>query len=356
MKRIYDVAVIGAGLAGLSAAYKLSDYTRDILLLERNGSVGNKVCGGLICKSVFDNIGIHFLRERILIDSCVAYFPNLKPVEFGFYPSLYSINRSLLDMRLYQSVKMKGLDIRFNRHIIGWEIRANYIHILDSVGNEYKTKFLIDASGVSSLTEKIYGWQTKKIGICIQATFPIDSLPSWFENLFVVYFNSKFLPYGYGWLIPKKDEIYIGLGIHSDYMTNSIKNYYEKFKKILEEKFSINLSSPKQISTGLVPLTISNLTCTEKVLIVGDAAGFVDPFWGGGCRYAVKSGFIAAEIIKNKLGRNGNDRNISLLDYERLWRTDFSNILEKSRNISRFYGNDVLLRENLIGYLENKNG
>jgi len=61
---------------------------------------------------------------------------------------------------------------------------------------------------------------------------------------------------------------------------------------------------------------IKRRLCTDRIILAGDAAGFVDPFYGEGLAYAIRSGQIAAETALTAAQGRGSPR-ASLVQYER---------------------------------------
>ncbi len=115
----------------------------------------------------------------------------------------------------------------------------------------------------------------------------------------------------YSWSAPKKDCVLTG--------TSSLNGYPD----IPGEK-------------GLIPLGPVKKTFSKRVLLAGDAAGFVSPFEGEGIYYARRSGEIAAEIISGVTeGKN------TLVDYESCWKTEFD--FSTLALISRMLSNDRVL-------------
>jgi flavin-dependent dehydrogenase len=74
--------------------------------------------------------------------------------------------------------------------------------------------------------------------------------------------------------------------------------------------------------------------CSDRIILVGDAAGFVDPFYGEGIKYAFISGKLAAERVVESY--ENDDFSKSALDsYKTLCRTMFGENLKYSLRLTR---------------------
>ena len=74
-----------------------------------------------------------------------------------------------------------------------------------------------------------------------------------------------------------------------------------------------------RFAVGLIPLEHAERIHDDRILVVGDAAGMVDPVWGGGICYAVKGGALAAEVAVKALEENLFDGE-TLSTFEKEWR------------------------------------
>ena len=111
------------------------------------------------------------------------------------------------------------------------------------------------------------------------------------------YFGRTVAPGGYSWIFPKGDGIAnVGVGVR-----NSPEIAYYYLKKFVS-KFD---ATPVELNIGGVPLSGPiDKTYTDGFLVVGDAAGQVDPITGGGIHITAScariAGEVAAEAIKEE--------------------------------------------------------
>jgi flavin-dependent dehydrogenase len=116
------------------------------------------------------------------------------------------------------------------------------------------------------------------------------------------------IPFGYGWIFPKRDHLNVGLG--------TFRHCRVPLKALLtrhcQERFpGLNLDLP--LRGHPIPLYRPPIQ-GKRALLVGDAGGIVDPLVGEGIYYALRSGELAAQAVSAGLttGRLEGFR-----DYER---------------------------------------
>ena len=110
------------------------------------------------------------------------------------------------------------------------------------------------------------------------------------------------IPAGYGWVFPKEDHLSIGVVgdvRHSEYL----RGYFEKLlagQKLGDHRV-LKFKGHK------LPMRRPGMTIQkDRGLLVGDAAGLVDPFSGDGIYYAIRSAQMAAPAVVEELSSGVN--------------------------------------------------
>ncbi|MCX5907040.1 MAG: hypothetical protein NTY64_07590 [Deltaproteobacteria bacterium] len=128
----------------------------------------------------------------------------------------------------------------------------------------------------------------------------------------------------YAYLFPKKSSLAIGaggLGLNA----SEIKNYQRAFLQVKWQKGEI---PPFGAGGFLLPLRKKRSPIQKgRCLLLGDAAGLVDPFTGEGIYFALRSARIAASALEKASGENGN----SLEAYQQAIDRDVMPELESSK-------------------------
>jgi len=142
-------------------------------------------------------------------------------------------------------------------------------------------------------------------------------------------------PGGYAWIFPKKDHFSVGIGGPA-HMASRMPGYYKDFITncglAVVETIS-NLSHPLPVRTKKAVFH------SGRVLVAGDAAGLTDALTGEGIFWAMKSGMIAAEVIRERM--DGKISDLALYS-ARINREIMTEILE-AKNIGELF-NAVPLR------------
>jgi len=132
------------------------------------------------------------------------------------------------------------------------------------------------------------------------------------------YWGEIWAPGGYAWIFPRENGLaLVGIGVRRPskpvyyYLMNFIENHPIAASKLKG-------SSIIGMSRGNVPLDTARKTVVGNVLIVGDAAGQVNPVNGAGVEYAVICGKIAGEIAAGTI--NDQKSKKTLMKYEEMWR------------------------------------
>jgi flavin-dependent dehydrogenase len=136
------------------------------------------------------------------------------------------------------------------------------------------------------------------MGAAIEAEVPLaqGTIADWAQTAL---FEFGALRYGYLWVFPKREHLSVGIG--------SFRKRKEKLRDVLRQemaKFGISLDGIELHGHPLPIYIRSERLNTVCSLLVGDAAGLMDPLSGEGIRYAVKSARLAAEsIIQGELDK-----------------------------------------------------
>lgn len=279
----YDVVVIGAGPAGSSAASLLSSLGHKTIMIDPCDN--KKACAGVLTAQYIRKYGVgenDVFVERKLKGVRVA-FRDVK-AEINYRQAVeYSIDRQAYDTFNVNKAIAAGSELRKD---LATSLVETDSGVSVSIGIENETidaKYAIIASGISDLSRQFGG--TTKYAFCVQQKKDVDP-----DH----YFEMDLHKDGYTWIVPKSDHVLTG--------TSSIIDYPD----IPGEKGLIPIDGPVE------------KTFSDRILLTGDAAGFVSPFEGEGLYYARRSGEIAAEILSGVMSGKGQ-----MKDYEDRWKKEF---------------------------------
>ncbi len=298
---MYDLAVIGAGPAGCSAAITAARQGARVVLLEKGDFPRQKVCGEFVSPESLALLSrLLSPAHRSLLDSAVRIrnaqiFLDGRTIRTKIEPAAASIARFDLDVALWQSAKEAGVDARakslvakvegggpFELHCIPDAIRARaLVHASGRWSN-------LNQNGVFAAKEAV---KDKWIGV--KAHYK-EHEPSPTVDLY-------FFEGGYCGVQPV--DLADTAGSRRVNVSAMVR---AQVATTLPQVFACNLALQKR-SAAWQPLTEAVTTsplifrrpeCTTgNIMHAGDAAGFVDPFVGDGISLALRSGAMAAESL-----------------------------------------------------------
>jgi geranylgeranyl reductase family protein len=278
-----DIAVIGAGPAGSTAAYRLATAGAKVLLVDKARFPRDKPCGG----------GVTGRAARLLpfsIDPVVEHVVDRLRCRLSYSgdgferqaqaPLAYMTQRSRLDHFLLEQAAAAGADVRDGVKVA--DVRAGALTV---GGEEVAARIVIGADGCNGGSAKALGLGTDIAhGVALEANVPYDDR---FAGVLVLEIAA--IRGGYGWIFPKGDHLNVGVG----------GNHSEgpKLRAELDrlcEAYGIDPATATGTRGYRLPLRRprSALAC-GTVALIGDAAGLVDPFSGDGMYEA----FLSARLV-----------------------------------------------------------
>lgn len=334
MEQEREVIVVGAGPGGATTAIILAQQGHDVLLIDRHTFPRDKTCGDAIPGGAVDSLYHLGMKEKIEqattrgefypVTGMRLFSPRGYMLQAKFQRSKegadsYVAPRVYFDAVLQQYAVECGAEfcqaqvkepIIENGRVVGVRLRSN------GRSQEIHSKIVIGADGVTSsiaraLRPKEEQHQDIHRAVAIRAY--IDDLEEFPQE--VEFYLYKGITPGYAWIFPTgENQANIGLGMRLD--------QFRKRKQSLEEmlRFFMGLPTIKsrlkrggqlrdiaswQLSFG----SQANLHYAfDGALLVGDAAGFINPLTGGGIHNAIISAELAAQTAHEALQRGDSSR------------------------------------------------
>jgi flavin-dependent dehydrogenase len=135
------------------------------------------------------------------------------------------------------------------------------------------------------------------------------------------------LEYGYAWAFPKHSTVSVGIsGLQA--RTPSIKDAWQSFVDCLAKHYEVTLDVSNKAGYRVPLKGPSRKTLSARIMLVGDAGGFVSPVSGEGIFYCIETGRMAAEVAAEILK---GSRGVSTREYERRWRAAFKRDFDAAR-------------------------
>jgi menaquinone-9 beta-reductase len=307
----YDVIVVGAGPAGSIAAFILAKAGARVALVDKANVGRDKACGDLV--------GPRGVR---LLDDLGLSLPN-SPTAGDMIVAGPTGRRVLLPARAGRTYPGHAVIVpraTFDAHLRGAALDAGAIDVSMRVasvddgrvgfdgGGVANADFVIGADGATSTTARAAGLvDSSRVlwGFAIRgylpAEVPVPVIALWNDR------PRRGFP-GYGWLFPGPDGANLGLGIglgHSRQHAQRAQQQLDAFRLHLGRigLLGVEHRLPMRLLGGWLKMGIVGTRAAEgKVLLVGDAAGLVNPLQGEGIAQALASGQAAAHVVLSRPG------------------------------------------------------
>jgi geranylgeranyl reductase family protein len=328
----YDVIVVGAGPAGSTAAYECTTSGLTTLLLEKYSMPREKPCGGAVMYH-----GLRLIREKIpsrLIERPIHglrfILPHGKETEF-ISKKLIGITtrRPEFDEFLVKRAVRNGTEFHENSDVRNVTINQDSAKVTLKNGDEFESQFIIGADGVNSVVSRSVGLRPirkdlTKVGLGMESDVYVG------EDNVIHAMNGnptilEILPVenriSYGWIFPKREHLGIGIAGAAVHMRR-LRPAFDEFCKSVENRIGMPVPVKTRRTYFIGGDGLHNKNVTSRLVLVGDAAGFVDPMMGEGIAYAMKSAVYASQVISEAVAKGRHDEAF-LSKYQNIVQNEF---------------------------------
>ncbi len=331
-----DVAIVGAGPAGSTAARYAAESGLDVLLIDKRKVIGVPVCCGefnaspaVLAQALPDAPGLDELFPidpglvRRRIRGAVAVSPGGREYEFDLAGC--TIDRDAFDRHLADAAVRAGAVLSPDTKFLGREG-----HRVRTTRGDVEAGVVVAADGPLSPVCRSAGMERSAV-LAPAITCRVEGE---FGDRLRLVFGNRVAPGGYAWVFPKRGCANVGLGVQGKGTPVPV---------LLKAFLSQNGFAAREIQAGFVPVSgpIPE-TVRENVLAVGDAAGHVVASNGGGIATAMICGRLAGLAAARHL-LHGEP----LGAYEREWRSAVGRELltaaRTKKMADRVLGSDFML-------------
>jgi menaquinone-9 beta-reductase len=372
-----DVIIVGAGPAGAATAALLAQKGYDVLLLDRQQFPRDKTCGDAVPAGAIELIeslgGAEKIRQAVDRGDLYPVYQMLlvSPREYELIATFtkgkhgtdsYVAPRIYFDALIQQQAIECGAtfvqaDVKEpiveNGRVVGVNARIN------GSTESCRAKVVVGADGVTSVITRAIRSKSNKHkdahrAVALRAYIDdIEEIPHTVE----FYLYKKILP-GYAWIFPTgENRANIGLGMRLD--------HFRKIKGNLKGMLDYFLTFPaikKRLKNGGqlhdVAIWQLNFGSQKKLqhvydgtILVGDAAGFINPLTGGGIHNSLISAKLAAQTIDEAFGKGDTSRE-GMKIYEQRCEKEMRDSMNRSYLMQKSFGHFPFIVDFLVKYMQ----
>jgi geranylgeranyl reductase family protein len=361
-----DVLVVGAGPGGSAAAYHLARHGIDVTVVDKATFPREKVCGdGLTPRAVAALRDIGVDTEDPAFEKVIGLRVHARSTTIDLpWPELSSfpgvglvMPRDRFDHLLVQRAVKAGARLLEATEAVAPVIEEGWVQGADVRPSDERSadptriraRFVVAADGAAGRFARPAGVRrdaSRPLGIAARRYYRTSYHPGpWFESWLDLWDGDMLLP-GYGWLFPVAGgRINLGAGLlntFTHFEEISAQQLFQAFERMLPASWELSeetadgrlLSGPLPMSFNRAPQAVPGL------LVVGDAAGAVNPFNGEGIAYAMETAKIAAELLTEALV---NDRPGLTMRYPQVLRETYGRYFFIGRQFAKVIGNPAVM-------------
>jgi flavin-dependent dehydrogenase len=320
----YDVIIAGCGPGGSSAATYLSLAGRRVLVLEKEVFPRFHIGESLLpCNmAIFREMGVlpalqaagfprkfgaRFELGNGLLGTRFAF----RQGKFNREPEAIQVERATFDHLLLKHARASGADIREGWTVSKFAADADGVSLeaCDPGGqtHQFRAAYLIDASGRGNLTGNQEGLRVthprhRKLAVFGHFTGVVRDAGEANSDIVIVRLPNKWF-----WIIPiSAEKTSVGLVIDQDEFTQETGTPQEIFDRWVEsssvvKERMLNAQRVNETRTTSDFSYYNRRLAGDRLLRVGDAAGFMDPIFSAGVFLAMWSGKLAAETVQQAI-------------------------------------------------------
>ena len=319
----YDIAVVGGGPAGLSAAYAAAKAGGKVILLEKDESIAHSIrTSGVTWIDEIEKLGISSEHYNPIKNYSFISSSNEVTIR-GITPKACVLNVRSTYQHLAMLAAEAGAEIMVRSRVTNVVTTPEDRRIC---GLKAKTpkgetviecKVVIDASGFSSSIARCLGivkeWRRYGIGAEYECYCENLDYETW-----ILMVGTKYSEAGYAWIFPvSKNKARIGVGVGRP---ESYSDPLQKLNDIMDKKLrpldGIGKIQPIELHYGFIPNEGPRTPIVyDRLILVGDSAGQSNPLVLEGIRYAIEYGRLAGNIaMRQNCSKEG------LAEYEKIWK------------------------------------
>jgi geranylgeranyl reductase family protein len=292
--RRFDAIVVGAGPAGSTTAYRLASAGATVCLLDRARFPRDKPCGGgLTLRAVRQ---LPFSVAPVVEDTVdrfeLGFRYGTRRMRSGGGPLILMTQRRRLDAYLAERAEAAGAQFRDGAKVTA--VDADGTVRLE--GERLRADVVVGADGANGVTARSLGLRPHDHAVALEGNIAHRYAPrERFAGCAIV--ELGVVPGGYAWIFPKGDHVNVGVGGWE----REAPSLRQRLRELCSA-FGLDDAPVTGLRGHRLPMRRPGATSLAgRALLVGDAAGLVDPLTGDGMFEAFVSGRLATAVTLDVL-------------------------------------------------------
>ncbi len=341
--KIMDVAVVGAGLAGLQCARRLAEAGFSVVLLDRKVRLTEGIhTTGIFVRRTFEDFEFPAGTLGPRVRRIALYSPGRRRLDLESPRDEFRVGKMgpLYEQSLAMAVAAG----------VSWRPETIVLKLSGGPGDmrvkfsspagegELICRFVIGADGANSRVARELGLEeNRRFIVGVEEVFPSANPGS--VPVFHCYLDPKLAPGYLAWVVDDGEEVHVGTGGEASRFEPH--GALAEFKNSVVSQFSFPPGQMIEKRGGRIPVGgVLTRIANERGLLVGDAAGAVSPLTAGGLDPCLRMAKLAARVTTEFL-RSGNSAHLRSYDGRR-FRTRFISRLWMRRMIDAIHSPAVL--------------
>jgi len=346
--KVYDVVIVGAGLAGLTAALELSRLGFEVALIEKSPFPKHKVCGEYISNEVRTYLESFGVKLSDADEISHLSYSTLRGTTVSAALPLggFGISRYALDHRLWQRCLASGISCWTDKVLtIGYredETGQLLGEVQLSQNEPMKARVILAAYGKRSALDKRLSRPfaaVKSPWVALKEHYRSDSFKSGKVELHS--FKGGYC----GLSKTESGEVNLCFLIHQDRLKQGATR--EAVKQVLGENPKLNALLKTAVplfdkTLSIAQISFGTKSCVQDhILFVGDSAGLIHPLCGNGMAMAIHAAKECCQLVASFLGHDLS-RNQMEKKYKAVWKKHF-----RTRMLAGRYIQSLIQKEHL---------
>ena len=345
-KLIFDVIIVGGGLAGLTSAIHLSKLKKKVLLVEKNEYPMHKVCGEYISNEVLpylNSLGIHPISEGAKKITKVHITTTKSKLIKGELPlGGFGMSRYFLDDLLVNKACMNGVQV-LKETVEAIHFKKDAFTITTKNSKLFQSKIVIGAFGKRSILDqkmkrKFFQKKSNYLAVKthVRGVFPenlvaLHNFEGGYCGVSKVENNAINLCYITEYSMFKKHKTITDFQNQVVFKNEFLRKLFKETTPIFEKPLSIS-----QISFQ------TKAPVEEHIIMCGDTAGMIHPLCGNGMGMAISSARLASIRILQFLNGEIKTREALEKHYIKEWNKEFKIRLMTGHFIAWLFRNQII--------------